>query len=52
VNWAQHYQFVVRANAETYTPRQMLLEKEDNDQRANQRPLVAMGPGSRPGRRK
>jgi len=36
-----------RLKAGTHTPRPVLLEKKDNDWRANQLPLVAMGPGPR-----
>jgi hypothetical protein len=38
---------VVPAKAGTHTPRPVLLEKKDNDQRAKQFPLVVMGPGLR-----
>ena len=36
--------FVAPANAGAHTPRQMLSEKEDHDQRKKQFPLVVMGP--------
>jgi hypothetical protein len=38
---------VVPAQAGTHTPQPILLEKEDNDQRAKQLSLVVMGPGLR-----
>jgi hypothetical protein len=43
----RHISFVVPAKAGTHTPQPILLEMEDNDQRAKQLPLVDMGPGLR-----